>query len=94
MRPHKREWVHLSSKTVIEREKLTMQKRDKPCRNKVHTWTKGVAQVEGQTQRGAGMAQPLAAGRQAEQGCGCQSRGTFGTGSLRNLCGCFCSLGS
>ena len=41
MRPHKREWVHLSSKTVIEREKLTMQKRDKPFRNKVHTWTRG-----------------------------------------------------
>ena len=41
MRPHEREWVHLSSKTVIEREKLTMQKRDKPCRNKVHTWARG-----------------------------------------------------
>ena len=41
MRPNEIEWVHLSSKTVIEREKLTMQKRDKPCRNKAHTWTRG-----------------------------------------------------
>lgn len=41
MRPHEREWVHLSIKTVTEREKLTMQKRDKPCRNKVHTGTRG-----------------------------------------------------
>ena len=41
MRPHETEWVHLSIKTAIEREKLTMQKRDKPCRNKVHTWTRG-----------------------------------------------------
>ena len=36
-----REWVHLGIKTIIEREKLTMQKRETPCRKEVHTWTRG-----------------------------------------------------